>query len=108
MRKLNGKELLATAPGYVGDDITIADCKDFNRKALKAAHSFLIIRGRNTRPVTTCRLSSIRPAQITTRNCIRWNRTLATALRCFASWKPTEGRLGVQLVEGVGLVASGV
>ena len=33
MRKLNGKELLATAPGYVGDDVTIADCKDFNRKA---------------------------------------------------------------------------
>ena len=33
MRKLNGKELLATAPGYVADDITIADCKEFNRKA---------------------------------------------------------------------------
>jgi len=33
MRRLNGKELLATAPGYTGDDITIADCKDFNRKA---------------------------------------------------------------------------
>ena len=33
MRRLNGKELLATAPGYVGDDVTIADCKDFNRKA---------------------------------------------------------------------------
>jgi hypothetical protein len=49
----------------------------------------------------------IRQAQITTRNCIRWNRTLATALRCFASWKLTEGRLGVQVVEGVGLVASG-
>ena len=25
MRKLNGKELLATAPGYVVDDVTIAD-----------------------------------------------------------------------------------
>ena len=32
MRRLNGKELLATAPGYTGDDITIADCKDLNRK----------------------------------------------------------------------------
>ena len=31
MRKLNGKE--AAAPGYVGDDVKIADCKDFNRKA---------------------------------------------------------------------------
>ena len=42
-----------------------------------------------------------------THNCTRWNRTLATALRCFASWKLTEGRLGAQVVEGVGLVASG-
>ena len=33
MRKLNGKTLHATAPGYTGDDITIADCKEFNRKA---------------------------------------------------------------------------
>ena len=32
LRKLNGKTLHATAPVYVGDDITIADCKDLNRK----------------------------------------------------------------------------
>jgi len=27
--------------------------------------------------------------------------------RCSASWKPSKGRLGVQVVEGVGIVASG-
>jgi len=32
LRKLNGKTLHATAPGYVGDDITIADWMDLNRK----------------------------------------------------------------------------
>ena len=31
----------------------------------------------------------------------------AMALRCFVFWKLIEGRLGVQVVEGVGLVACG-
>ena len=33
MRRLNGQILYVTAPGSSADDITMAQCKEFNRKA---------------------------------------------------------------------------
>ena len=33
MRRLNGQLLYVTAPGSTADDISMAQCKEFNRKA---------------------------------------------------------------------------